>query len=251
VEAVVVVEKELIKSLVQQVVEAYLNEHRSEERKTSIAILFAYQSPNQPEILEAISSLIDSYDVTLLLTRDWLPILTMLNNPSYVLLENTSLKELKIIVEQTSLLVIPVASYQLLSKLALTMDDELIVWLAIQFQLVGKPIVVANNYIEPNVYQQINAPVSVLERVQTYIRQIQSDQVKWVPLSKLSITVDEQFKVYFEKQSLILAKHIEKAFRDGLHEIILPMKSRVTPAAKDLAKELNIQIVKKNILEGG
>jgi hypothetical protein len=29
------------------------------------------------------------------------------------------------------------------------------------------------------------------------------------------------------------------------------MKSQVTPAAKDLAKELNIQIVKKSTMKGG
>ncbi|WP_223590466.1 hypothetical protein [Neobacillus bataviensis] len=238
--------KTKVKMLVQQVVEAYLKEQLQgkEKEKLSIAILLGYQSQNPSVVLEAVTSLIDSYEVTLILSKDWLPSHAALGGKPYVLLDETSQQELNRIVESCSTLVVPVASYRLLSKLALTMDDELAVWLALQYQLLGKPVVIAKDYIEPNVYQLIHAPHSLQERLQSYIRQIQADQVKWVPLSKLAQTVDAQQTAYKEKQSLILAKHVEKAFQDGLKEIVVPDKSRVTPSAKDLAKELKIQITK-------
>jgi len=70
--------------------------------------------------------------------------------------------------------------------------------------------------------------------------------VKWVPLNKLTQTVEHQFTAYEEKQSLILAKHVEKAFHTGLKELVVPLKSKITPSAKDLAKELKIVITKSD-----
>jgi hypothetical protein len=250
-EAVAVDVKQKVKSLVQQEVEAYFKKFIPEQRKISIVILLGYQSLYPSNILKAVTRLLESYDVTLLLTKEWLPLPANFPNQSYVLLEATSYRELNNFVEKSALLVVPVASYQLVSKLALSIDDDLAAWLSIQYQLIGKPIVIANDDVEPNVYQQIYAPYSVLERLNSYIRQIQLDQVKWVPLSKLATTVDEQCKSYSEKQSLILAKHIEKAHRDGLQELVVSKKSQITPAARDLARELKIQIIKQDSSKGG
>lgn len=236
--------KTKVKMLVQQVVEAYLKEQLQVKEKQSITILLGYQSKNPTIILEAVTPLIESYDVTLILSKEWLPVPSEFSGNKYVLLEESTQADLEKIVETSSILVVPIAAYRLVSKLALTIDDELAVWLAIQYQLLGKPIVVAKDLIEPTVYQQIHAPHSVQERLQSYIRQIQADQVKWVSLSKLTQTVDDQQVIQNEKQSLILAKHVEKAYQDGLKEIIVPEKSRLTPSAKDLAKELKIHINK-------
>jgi hypothetical protein len=244
--------KTQIKMLVQQVVEAYFNEAEVQVKKEQpIAILLGYQAPNPSAVLEAVTPLLDTYDVTFLLTKDWLPLQAPWNGMPYVLIEELPQQELSTMIEQSSVLVIPSASYRLLSKLAITMDDEAAVWTAIQYQLLGKPVVIASNGVEPNVYQQIHAPYSVQELLQSYIRQLQADQVKWVPLSKLVKTVEEQYDAYQDKQSLILAKHIERAYQDGLKEIDVPLKSRVTPSAKDLARELKIQIKPIGSSKGG
>ncbi|HJV17866.1 MAG TPA: hypothetical protein VJ546_10890 [Bacillales bacterium] len=239
--------KTKIRSLVQQAVEAYIREQTIDQPKPAIAVLLGYQSPNPSEVLEAVARLQDNYDVTLILKKEWVPLAT---TSAYLVLEESNYQELQEVVAKSSLLVFPVASYQLLSKLALSMDDDLTVWVAIQHQLLGKPIVIANDHIEPSVYQQIHAPHSVLERLGSYIRQIQLDQVKWVSLTKLITTIDEQINTYYEKRPLILAKHIEKAHQDGLKEIDVSMKSKITPSAKDLAKDLSIEI-KKYSQEGG
>lgn len=243
--------KTQVKLLVQQVVEAYLKEKMDPTKNAPIAILLGYHSSNPKTILEAVTPLVYTYNVTWLITKEWLPFQGEMKGLSYKLIEDLSQQEMTVLIDQSSVLVIPQASYGLLSKLALTLDDEAAVWVAIQCQLLGKPIVIANNGVEPNVYQQIHAPHTVQERIQTYIRKIQKDQVKWVPLSKLVKTVDEQYAAYQDKQSLILAKHIERAFQDGLNEIEIPEKSRVTPSAKDLARELKIQIKTINSSKGG
>lgn len=235
-------DKTQIKMIVQQVVETYLNKRFEENTENPITLLLGYQSPNPAAVLEAITPILGAYDVTFILSKEWLSAVNQYNGTSYVLLEETSQQDLLSLVEQSSVLVVPAASYRFVSKLALTIDDELAVWLSVQYQLLGKPIVIASDYVAPNVYQQIHAPHSVQERLQTYIRQIQADQVKWVSLSKLAKTVDDQFAAYREKQSLILAKHVEKAYQDGLKEIVVSGKSKVTPSAKDLAKELKITI---------
>jgi len=240
-----------VKMLVQQAVETYLKEKIVPKKDIPIAILLGYQSSNSTTVLEAVTPLLDTYNVTLLLTKEWLPILEKMKGLSSVLIEDMSQQELTELIDQSSVLVIPQASYSLLSKLALTMDDETVVWVAIQYQFLGKPIVIANDGVELNVYQQIHAPHPVQERIQSYIRRIQADQVKWVPLSKLVKTVDEQYAAYHDKQSLILAKHVERAYQEGLSEIEVPEKSRVTPSAKDLARELKIQIKEIDSSKGG
>jgi hypothetical protein len=243
--------KTQVKMLVQQAVETYLKEKIVPKKDIPIVILLGYQSPNSTTVLEAVTPLLDTYNVTLLLTKEWLPIQEKMKGLSSLLIEDMSQQELTELIDQSSVLVIPQASYSLLSKLALTMDDETVVWVAIQYQFLGKPIVIANDGVELNVYQQIHAPHPVQERIQSYIRRIQADQVKWVPLSKLVKTVDEQYAAYHDKQSLILAKHVERAYQEGLREIEVPEKSRVSPSAKDLARELKIQIKAIDSSKGG
>jgi hypothetical protein len=239
-----------VKNLVQQAVEAYLKENVPDNKLQPITILLSYQTLNPGEVLQTVTKLLATYEVTLILSKDWLPLVDQLSGRSYLLLEEIGQVELTAIIEKSSVLVVPVATHGLLAKLALTMDDELIVWFAIQFQLLGRPIVIANNDVALTVYQQILAPPSVQERMQSYVSSIQADQVKWVPLSKLVKTVADQSVIYHEKQVLILSKHVENAFHDGLNEIIVPTKCRITPSAKDLARELKIHI-KTNSLKGG
>ncbi|MFZ7944532.1 hypothetical protein [Neobacillus sp. 19] len=238
--------KEEIKEIVREVVLEYLHNHLHENKGQPITILLGYQSPNPASVLEAVTPILTAYKVTWILSKDWLPAVNPLNGTSYLLLEEATQQQLISVVEHSSVLVVPAASYRLLSKLALTIDDELAVWLTVQFQMLGKPIIIASNDVAPNVYQQIHAPQSVQDRLQLYIRQIQADQVKWVPLKKLAATVDDQFKAYREKQSLILAKHVEKASQEGLKQIIVPARSKVTPSAMDLAKDLKLEIKKKD-----
>jgi hypothetical protein len=231
--------KEKIRNLVRQAVEAYIMEQQ--KARQSIAILLTYPTLHPAVVLKAVTPIIENNNVTLFLTKEWQ---SEFSRKSYFVINEMSKQEIKEMAEKTSILVVPVASYSFLSKLALTIDDVLPVWLAIQYQLEGKPVIIANHHIELNVYQQIHAPHSVQDRIQAYIRQLQADKVKWVPLETLEKTVEEVWKSYKEKKSLILVKHVETVFRDGSKEIVVPKNSQMTPAAKDLARELKIHIRK-------
>ncbi|MGD6834237.1 hypothetical protein ACQCT5_18835 [Sutcliffiella halmapala] len=248
VEAVVVdvTVKEKIKLLVQDAVVAYLNEQNQHQDKQPIGILLGYETVNLTGVLEAVTTLSERYEVTLLLSRKYLADPDAFSGYSILPLERLEREDVDGLLNELGAIVLPVASYQLLAKLALTIDDDPISSLVLQFQMLGKPVIVVKDEVEFNVYQQISAPHAVQNRVQGYIRQIQADQVKWVPLSRLVHTVKEQLQAFDEKQPLILAKHIEKASKEGLQEIHLPKKSKLTPVAKDLAREFKIQLKKQD-----
>ena len=238
--------KKQVQSLVQQVVKEYLEKQVENENADAIAILLNNPTSHSPEvILEAVTHLAEKYEVTMLVSEEWSHFQEKWNGKTVLLTKETSLPTLLEVIEKTKVLVIPISSFRLLSKLALTMDDDEAAKLAIQYQLKGKPVVIAKDEVELDVYEQLLSPHSVQERIQGYIRQIQKDEVKWVSLKDLLKTVDDQISSYDEKAPLLLSKHIEKAMRDGLDEITLPAKSRVTPSAKDLARELNVKIQKK------
>ncbi|NLP49711.1 hypothetical protein [Bacillus sp. RO1] len=235
--------KEKVKELVRQAVEAYISEQGNEEKKPNITVLLNYHSINPELILKAVTEIKQSFAVKLVASKDWEE---QLDGEQEVLsLAQANQRDLEKLWNTTDLLILPVASFQLVSKLALMMDDDRTAHTAIQFQLLGKPIVIANNEVELGVYQQILAPHSVQEKLQGYMRTTQKDQVKWVPLNQLVRTAKEQLQHYKEKQPLIKAKHIEHAARANVKSITVPKESKITPVAKDMAREMKIDIQKE------
>ncbi len=241
--------KETVRELVKQAVEAYISEQAKDtltsdrKRIPAITLLLNYQSTDPEGILKAVTEIKSSFEVRLVASKEWEELLP--GEEGILPLERADYKELQALWTSTDLLILPVASFQLVSKLALMVDDDRTAQTAIQFQLLGKPIVIANNEVELGVYQQILAPHSVQEKWQSYMRTTQKDQVKWVPLNQLVRAAKEQHKLYQEKQPLVLAKHIEHASRENVKALTVPKKSKITPVAKDIARELKIQIQKE------
>ncbi|TYS69510.1 hypothetical protein FZC76_04550 [Sutcliffiella horikoshii] len=236
--------QEKVKELVRQAVKAYMSGQGNGEKMPTITVLLNYHSSNPELILKAVTEIKQSFAVKLVASKDWEE---QLDGEQDVLsLDQANHRELENLWNTTDLLILPVASFQLVSKLALMVDDDSTSHTAIQFQLLGKPIVIANNEVELGVYQQILAPHSVQEKLQGYLRTTQKDHVKWVPLNQLVRTAKEQHQQYKEKQPLILAKHIEHAARGNIKTITVPKKSKITPVAKDMARELKIHIEKEH-----
>lgn len=235
--------KEKVKELVRQAVEAYMSEQDNEEKNPAITVLLNYHSSNPGLILKAVTEIKESFAVKLVASKDWVERLE--GDEDVLPLNQADHSELEKLWNSTDLLLLPVASFQLVSKLALMVNDDRTTHTAIQFQLLGKPIVIANNEVELGVYQQILAPHSIQEKLQAYLRTTQKDQVKWVPLKQLLRTAKEQHQQYKEKQPLIMAKHIEHAARENVKTITVPKESKITPVAKDIAREMKIQIQKE------
>ncbi|MCG1021202.1 hypothetical protein [Sutcliffiella horikoshii] len=241
--------KETVRELVKKAVEAYMSEQakdtltKSVKKKPSITVLLSYQSTDPNSILKAVTEMKSSFQVRIAASKEWEELLE--GEGEVLPLEGAVYQELEALWTSTDLLILPVASFQLVAKLALMLDDDRAAKTAIQFQLLGKPVVIANNEVELGVYQQILAPHSVQEKLQTYMRTTQKDQVKWVPLNQLVRIAKEQHKLYQEKQPLVLAKHMERASRENVKAIKVPKNSKITPVAKDMARELKIQIQKE------
>lgn len=235
--------KEKVKELVRQAVEAYMSEQDNEEKNPAITVLLNYHSSNPGLILKAVTEIKEFFAVKLVASKDWVERLE--GDEDVLPLNQADHSELEKLWNSTDLLILPVASFQLVSKLALMVNDDRTAHTAIQFQLLGKPIVIANNEVELGVYQQILAPHSIQEKLQAYLRTTQKDQVKWVPLKQLLRTAKEQHQQYKEKQPLIMAKHIEHAARENVKTITVPKESKITPVAKDIAREMKIQIQKE------
>ncbi len=235
--------KEKVKELVRQAVEAYMSEQGNEEKKPAITVLLNYHSSNPGLILKAVTEIKEFFAVKLVASKDWVERLE--GDENVLPLNQADHSELEKLWNSTNLLLLPVASFQLVSKLALMVNDDRTAHTAIQFLLLGKPIVIANNEVELGVYQQILAPHSIQEKLQAYLRTTQKDHVKWVPLKQLLRTAKEQHQQYKEKQPLIMAKHIEHAARENVNTITVPKESKITPVAKDIAREMKIQIQKE------
>ncbi|WP_339148180.1 MULTISPECIES: hypothetical protein [unclassified Sutcliffiella] len=241
--------KETVRELVKRAVEAYMSEQaettitKSVKNKPSITVLLSYQSTDPNSILKAVTEIKSSFQVRIVASKEWKELLE--GEEGVLPLDSAGYQELQALWTSTDLLILPVASFQLVSKLAMMLDDDRTTQTAIQFQLLGKPIVIVNNEVELGVYQQILAPYSVQEKLQSYMRTTQKDQVKWVPLNQLVRTAIEQHNLYQEKQPLVLAKHIERASTSKVKALSVPKNSKITPIAKDMARELKIQIQKE------
>lgn len=235
--------KEKVKELVRQAVEAYMSEQGNSQEKPTITVLLNYFSSNPELILKAVTEIKQSFQVQLVASKEWEELLK--GEQDVLSLDQADYRQLEKLWNFTDLLILPVASFQLVSKLALMVDDDRTSYTAIQFQLLGKPIVIAHNEVELGVYQQILAPYSVQEKLQSYLRTTQKDQVKWIPLKQLLRTAKEQHQQYKDKQPLIMAKHIEHAARENVKTITVPKESKITPVAKDMAREMKIEIQKE------
>lgn len=241
--------KETVRELVRKAVEAYMSEQTEDTitpaqiKKPLITLLLSYQSTDPNNILKAVTEIKSSFQVRIVASKEWEELLE--GEEGILSLDSADYQELQSLWTSTDLLILPVASFQLVSKLALMLDDDKVTKTAIQFQLLGKPVVIANNEVELGVYQQILATHSVQEKLQGYMRTTQKDQVKWVPLNKLVRTAKEQHQLYKDKQPLVLSKHIERASRENVKVVTVPKNSKISPVAKDMAREMKIQISKE------
>lgn len=183
--------RETVKTLVKQAVAAYLeaNQESLQSSKPAITILLTYHASNPDEILKAITSIEEAFNITLVASKEWS---ARLNEKEALPIEDMPQYELQKLWRETDLLILPVASFGLVSKLALMMDDDKAVKTAVGFQLLGKPVIIAKDEVELGVYQQVLAPYSVQEKLQDYIRTLQKDKVKLVPLTQLTKTATEE-----------------------------------------------------------
>lgn len=236
-----------VRAIVKEVVETYLTSKGFDKTKRRIAIFLTNSTLHVEPILKTFSDLVQVYEVICLVDSFWNKLFKEETKVrSNLLLDDLTLDQINEAIKLSEVLVFLTPTYSLITRLALTMDDDLQAKVAIQYQLRGRPIVLVNDFLELSVSQQLEAPHPVQNRIQTYIRQIQQERVSWVPMNKLSRTLEQQLRTSRERQPVVLARHIEQASRNGTKVIIVPSSSLITPMAKDVSRDLSIKIEKRD-----
>lgn len=227
-----------VASLVRQILQENIPAHRPNKKTDlNVYVLLGYPSATKQAVWEHIRAISDTYEVQVGVTDDWQDVPE--NFPSTI--ENISdldRYELLDNLHKVDLMYVPVVSYGLLAKMALTIDDDLLSWLIIQLQMAGKRILLADDELQINASNR-QAHQSVANRIQSYWRQLERDGIE--------VTSKMQFQTGNKdhqqaKKTLLSVKQIEMLSSTGVKEIFIPKNQVITPLAKDRARELEITL---------
>lgn len=229
-----------VTQVVRQTIEAYLQEKVNLDKSHyEIAILLTGESNSKESVWRYIDDLSKNISFVLAVDKKWSEKAENFVNGRSVNIEEVDQYELLNHFEKMKLIYLPVVNYNLLAKVALTLDDDLLSWLVIQMQLKGKKIIFANDLIQPQ--SHVFAPTSVKKRIYTYTKEVKQDGIHLLPQLK----VTERLLRSIIKQPnipLLLEKHVEAVYRNGAKEITIDNESLITPLGKDRAHELGITI---------
>lgn len=242
--------RDKVKSLVQQALKELLDSRNSSRKKEKLLVLLVYHSSKQEEVWDRVGSLAENYDITLVCGEKWRDIPEDLTDV-VVSMDMVDIDEERFldVLRDVNLLYVPVVSYGLITKLALTIDDDVPSWLAVQMQLDGKEILLASDSIHRRSYQRFFIKPGVEKRIASYVRQVQQDGVYVVPIAKAERKITSILSKFHRKRPLVLARHVEELARSGERELVVPKESLITPMGKDAARELGITI--KQVEEKG
>lgn len=240
-----------IEPIVRQVVKNYIQSTSLKKNQKSLFVLLDYESPTPALVWEKIRSISSKHKITLCLSERWIDVPEGLMVDHVIQLKEANRDDIKEDMLGTDILLFPTANYSLLSKLALTIDDDLSLWIAIQMQLDGKDIIIISDQLEHKGIRHLSAPATVVKRIQTYSRQIQADGVSVVSLNKIEQWLETSSRIQVNKPPLILARHIQEIANEGEKELTVPEQSLITPMGRDRAKELGVTINKMSKEKGG
>jgi hypothetical protein len=238
--------RETIEEVVQQVVLDYFNRksNRIQQVVRKVMILIDdHPVPINDSALEMVNQLAKHYSLTLCIPKN---IKNSENSHvKQIELNPDNLAEIKKHMNETDLFILANPQYSNLAKLALSIDDTLGMWMTLQMQLDGKKIVFVKDFIHHTGTKKITSPHSLNNRIQTYIRQLRSENVYFIQGIKLEKWLSSYFEESKPKRHIVLAKHIKEVAEEGKRELIIPENSLITPACKEYAKEMGVVIKQK------
>ena len=233
--------REKITSLVQQALSEFLSRTTNETERRNILVLLVYQSSEPNVVWENLRLLSEKHQLTLYTSKHW-SIPENLSFTKVVDLKGAEEEALFELVDENDLLYIPTVSYGLITKLALTIDDDLPSWLGIQMQFAGKEILIADDNLHVRKGRNFFVKPSIEKRIKSYYRGLHQDGVSIHPMKKTVQKIDSVFANSVKKRPVILAKHMEDLARSGENAVVIPRGSILTPMAKDAARELGIKL---------
>lgn len=229
-----------VASLVQLAIEEYLNKGTELNKYHSdMVVLLSGEYENKESVWQHLRHLSQKFNILLVSGNEWAKNPEDLDNVKTIALNEIDRYSFLKRLEKVNVIYLPVVSYSLLAKVALTLDDDLLSWLVIQMQLKGKKLIFANDFF--NQTTNVLAAQSIKERINAYARQIQKDGISLFPMSRVTEKL-LRHKIDQPEIPLLLERHIEAFYKNGTRKIKLTKKSLISPLGKDRARELGIKI---------
>ncbi|MHC0037031.1 hypothetical protein [Pseudoneobacillus sp. C159] len=238
--------KEKIEMIVRKVVMDYFNKEKNSPKHKQVLVILDQQPAMDADVIwKKLKSISSHFNTTILVTEKWTKVPDDINFVKQIPLNEDHLVDIGAEMVRADVLLYATANHSTLAKLAMTMDDSLSLWITIQMQFDGKPIILAKDFLQKSGTKLITTPFSVSKRIDTYISQLRDDKVQLLPLANVSKWLDSYFDSFTDKRHVVLVKHIEAAASLGKSELVVPKNSLITPMCKDFARELGVKISQK------
>lgn len=156
--------------------------------------------------------------------------------------------------------VVPVLTQNSAAKLAHTLADTMVTTLVLQALMLGKPVIIASNAADPRDSWRIGAgmgrsPVGLSRALQDNLKKIEGLGAAMIDVGSLAAECrkyakQETYESSTEKsgggRGLIDAGTVRAALANGGKRLEVPAGALVTPLAKDVARELGVELIYGN-----
>lgn len=156
--------------------------------------------------------------------------------------------------------VVPVLTQNSAAKLAHTLADTMVTTLVLQALMLGKPVIIATNAADPRDSWRIGAgmgrsPVGLARALQDNLKKIEGLGVAMVDVGFLAAECRRHIKLETRESStektgaarvLIDAGAVKAVLANGGKRLAVPTGALVTPLAKDVARELGVELIYGN-----
>ncbi|HWR42187.1 flavoprotein [Sporomusa sp.] len=157
------------------------------------------------------------------------------------------------------IVLVPVLTQNTAAKLAYTLSDTMVSTLILQALMLGKPVIAAQNAADPKDSWRVQknmakAPPALREALQGNLNKLEAYGIQLAPVESLAekakkVLIPEskpqvvQSPEKASKRKVIDADTVRRAAQSGAKTFSVPQGSIITPLARDIARECNIEII--------
>lgn len=235
--------RDYITSLVQQSLDEYIKEA---SLKPHILIMLTNARVNSNEMSNHINELSKQFTISLIISESEQKHVNTSHVYRTFILEEVNAADIQFIIETANLIYCPSISHGYLASLSMLLDETNSVWITLQMLLNGKEVLLGNDVIKQKEGAGFWRSPSLDKKVQNYMKELKQDGVHFCSMNQAAKVIVKQMETHQNKKTLLLAKHIEEMANNGSQTITVPKNSIITPMARDIAKQLHVNIKREN-----
>ncbi len=161
------------------------------------------------------------------------------------------------LLQETDLVFVPVLTRNTAAKLAYTIADTFVTTLIMQALMLGKPVIAALNAAEPQANLRVHSdggksPAGLLQSLRSNLDKLKVHGMKLVQVTSLAAESQKLLERLVQtvpvsvenKKTVIGATDIKTVVANGLKQLTVSQGAIVTPLARDVARDLGVEIVK-------